>query len=412
MLEPISSLCRYFVVSCAVTLFLLSVCVSAGVYAQGTENYNAERQRAFQLINDSKFPEALPILEKLAATNSSDGQVMFGLGFARLVASKTIKDVAARKQARINARAALLRAQELGVKNELLEAVLNSLPPDGSGDEVSYSKIKEADEAMHEGEAFYSQGHLDKALAAYERALRLDPRLYEAALFAGDMYFKKGVMDKAGEWFARAIAINENRETAYRYWGDALLAQGKMDEARAKFIEAVIAQPYDRISWSGLIKWAQQNQVQLAHPRIEPPADVSPLKDGKMTINLDPKIFENKDDGSAAWMMYGITRAAWATSKFAKEYPTEKTYRHSLREEAEALRMVATSVKQQETDKKIKTLNPALATLVKLNDEGLLESFVLLAKANASIARDYEAYRQANRDKLRRYLVEYVTSGK
>ena len=43
---------------------------------------------------------------------------------------------------------------------------------------------------------------------------------------------------------------------------------------------------------------------------------------------------------------------------------------------------------------------------------GLLEAYVLLAKPDAGIARDYVEYRKNNRDKLRRYMNEYVTSEK
>ena len=36
--------------------------------------------------------------------------------------------------------------------------------------------------------------------------------------------------------------------------------------------------------------------------------------------------------------MYGLTRASWNTAEFAKNYPAEKQYRHTLKEEAAALR--------------------------------------------------------------------------
>jgi hypothetical protein len=141
------------------------------------------------------------------------------------------------------------------------------------------------------------------------------------------------------------------------------------------------------------------------------PTSVTPLKDNKMTINISPDSL-GKEDGSAAWLGYGLTRASWATQKFAKEFPGEKEYRHTLREEVDALRMVVESVKTQTKDKKIKTLDPSLARLVKLHDEGLLEAYILFARADQGIARDYFEYRKTNRDKLRRYLNEYVAAKK
>ena len=50
--------------------------------------------------------------------------------------------------------------------------------------------------------------------------------------------------------------------------------------------------------------------------------------------------------------------------------------------------------------------------LLKLHRAGLLEPFILFAKADQGIAQDYSAYRQANRAKLRQYLLEYVAPNK
>jgi hypothetical protein len=212
-------------------------------------------------------------------------------------------------------------------------------------------------------------------------------------------------MDKAGEWFAKAIAIDPNRETAYRYWSDAYLLDGKMTESRDKAIEAIIAEPYNRMSYIGLTQWAERNSVQLAHPKIEIPADISSSKQGEVNITLDPKLLSGAEDGSSAWLVYSITRASWRTGKFSKTFPKEKAYRHSLAEEVDALRMVIASVK---ADKKVKKLDESLANLMKVNDAGLLEAYILLARADDGIAQDYEEYRKTNREKLRRYLTDFV----
>lgn len=270
----------------------------------------------------------------------------------------------------------------------------------------SFSKNKEADAAMKEGESYFATQDWDKARAAYERAFKLDPTIYEAPLFIGDVYFQKKDMDKAGEWYAKAIAIDPNRETAYRYWSDAYLRIGKMTESRDKAADAIVAEPYNKLAYRGLLQWAQANKVQLAHPKIEIPADVSSSKPGEVNITLDPKMLEGKDDGSSAWLLYSITRANWRTEKFAKTFPNEKTYRHSLAEEAEALRMVVTTAK---ADKKIKKLDPSIANLIMLEDAGLLEAYILLARPDDGIVQDYEAYRKNNRDKLRRYVAEIIT---
>jgi hypothetical protein len=142
---------------------------------------------------------------------------------------------------------------------------------------------------------------------------------------------------------------------------------------------------------------------------VDVPANVT-QKDKNTTITLDPNIF-NKNDKSgavAAWMAYGIIRASWQT-EFTKQYPNEKTYRHSLKEEAAALRGALESVKNQKLDPK--NINPSLQILQKLESEGLLEAFVLLAMPDAGIAVDFPDYRKGNVEKLRRYVKTYVLTG-
>ncbi|HZS09823.1 MAG TPA: tetratricopeptide repeat protein [Blastocatellia bacterium] len=405
----LSSRLRRTVLSVAVVC-ALALGALPGTFAQDKFDYDAERKRAFDLLEQKKLGESLPILEKLYAANPSDVEVMARLMIGSFYFSAGVKDPEARKQARLRARGLAEKMKEMGGKNNTIDFILDSIPPDG-GDDGKFSTNKAVEEAMRDGEAAFASGDAKKALAAYAKALELNPKQYEAALFSGDVYFKDGKMDKAGEWFAKAVEIDPDRETAYRYWGDALLEKDKREEARAKFIEAVVAEPYSRLPWSGLIKWGQKYKVQLSHPRVETASSVSADKD-KTTLTLDINML-GKNDGSDAWLGYGITRALWINEKFAKEYPNEKKYRHSLREEVEALKTVADLASASLKDGKLKekSLDVSLANLLKLNKAGLLEAFVLLAKPDAGVVRDYEAYRRDHRDKLRQYLVEFVTAG-
>jgi tetratricopeptide (TPR) repeat protein len=405
------NLASSFSLAAFVCLLLLTQGIQLRV--SGQQLTEGPRVRAFRLFDEHKLIEALPLLEKLSLDYPNDPVVFEKLGFALLAKTQTLKDDGERKTIVARARQALLRSQELGNDSELLKAGLEGVEAlaASAGNKNKLSINADAEAAMIEGEQAYVSGDLDKAAAAYQRALKLDPHLYEAALYTGDMFFRKKDWDRAGEWFAKAIELNPNRETAYRYWGDALMmGQEKKEESRLKFVEAIVAEPYNRRSWVGLTQWGERYRIALAHPLIEPPTGVSALKDNKITITIDPKSLDKTGDGSSAWMVYGITRAAWATSKFAKEYPGQK-YRHSLREEAEALGRVAESVKQQVKDGNVKKLDAMIERVVKLYDDGMIEAFVLFAKANQGIAQDYDSYRSANRDKLRRYLLDYVSSG-
>ena len=356
-----------------------------------------------------------------AQMDPNDSVILSRLGFALYANTATEKDPALRQKLRDRARTTLLRCQSLGDNSNLTKATLDSLSGNDETN-VPYSNIKAAEAAIREGEEAFVRGDLDKALAAYKRALQIDPKLYDAALYAGDAEFKKGYMatdpqvrsdqfDKAGVWFAKAIAIEANRETAYRYWGDALDAQGKSAEARDKFVDAIVAQPYNRQSYVGLTQWADRNKVRLGHPNIQPPNSM-PAEGAQTTPSIDPKTLSS-NDGSNQWLRYSLARVAWAKADFFKNYPDEKVYRSSLKEEAAALRMVAEFASKDLKSGKIKALEPSLATLVKLNEAQFLEAYVLFAHPDdQGIVRDYASYRKTNSDKLKRYWLEIVVGAK
>lgn len=374
----------------------------------------AERQRAIDLYESQNMVAALPLLEKIAAANPNDVAVISRLGFALYATSVTEKDLAARQKMRARAKETLLRSRSLGDSSNLTNMILDALAsPDAT--QLPFSNIRAAEAAIREGEEAFVHGDMDKAIAAYKRALDSDPNLYDAALYAGDAEFKKAMnstdpqyrsthFDASGVWFTRAISINPNRETAYRYWGDALNAQGKTNEARDKFVDAIVAEPYGRSPYVGLTQWAQAHKVPVGHPRIVPPNSTT-TQGQTTTLNIDPRTL-NGNDGSNNWLMYDFTRMAWQKGDFFKNYPDEKAYRHSLKEEATALRMVAEACSKDLRSGKVKALEPSLDSLVQLNDAGFLEAFVLFARADQGIARDYAAYRKDNREKLRRYWLQ------
>lgn len=57
---------------------------------------------------------------------------------------------------------------------------------------------------------------------------------------------------------------------------------------------------------------------------------------------------------------------------------------------------------------KVKYSDQNLSNLVKLDDAGLLEPYILLIRADESIIEEYDAYRAKNRDKLKRFVFEYL----
>lgn len=393
------------------TLLVFLVCMFATIAAPATQAQTDDvaemRRRASELMKQTKYTEALPLLEKIAALQPSDGETQFYLGFALLGQAVNTKDNAARKALRVRGRNAFVKAKSLGFYEARLDALIQSLPEDGS-DNAGFSADAKANELMEEGEGLFSQGKPDEALKKYQQALELDPKLYHAALFSGDIYLQKQDFAQAETWYQKAIAIDPNRETAYRYSATPLMRQGKSAVARDRYVEAFIVEPYNRFARAGLVQWGEATQTVLAHPKIDIPTDVKFDEKGDAKVTFDTSSPLVGDDGSFAWVSYGLTRVSWHKAKFAEKFPDEKVYRHSLAEEADALRSV---VSMATTDKRTKQLSPSLAKLKKLDDDGLLEAYILMALPDQGIAQDHPAFLKQNRDKLRRYVVEYVLTG-
>ncbi|HZE70241.1 MAG TPA: tetratricopeptide repeat protein [Pyrinomonadaceae bacterium] len=395
----------------AVRLLLLSFISVASYSATGAQTPDglAEmKDKASALLKQTNYVEAVPLLEKIVLAEPNNAQAHYFLGSALLGQAANTKDETQRKALRMRSRSEFIRSKELGITEPNIDAMIQSLPLDGS-DAPAFSSNTPANALMDEGEALFSQGKLDEALKKYQKALELDPKLYHAALFCGDVFMQKGDFAQAEVWYQKAIGIDPNRETAYRYSATPLMKQGKTEAARERYVEAFITEPYNRFARAGLIQWAQATNTNLAHPKIDIPTNVTFDEKGNAKIDLDASALAGtKDDGSFAWISYGMTRSLWRKEKFAKTFPNERVYRHSLLEEADALRSV---VSLATTDKKTKTLSPSLARLKKLNDAGLLEAYVLLALADQGISRDHPAYLKDGRAKLRQYVNEYVLKG-
>ncbi len=369
-----------------------------------TNEAAALKIEAKALSDAQKLTEALPLYERLVQLTPQDPEVQMNLAFSLLGQAANTTDIYARKQLRIRARAAFVKAKELGDKPQLVLGMIEGLAPDGS-DSSGFSDNAEANKLMEKGEAAFSSGKMDEALAHYQNALKMDPHCYHAALFSGDVNMHKEDFAAAETWYQKAISIDPYVETAYRYSATPFMKQKKYDQARDRYVEAFIVDPYGRLSISGIIQWAESTSTSLGHPKIDiPKLEIG--SDGKTntTVNTNPL----NEDGSMAWMSYVTTREAWRKEKFAKQFPKEKAYRHSLFEEADALRSVVSMAKSL----KPKKLNEQIALLAKIDQDGMLEAYVLMAIPDAGIARDHRAYLSAHRDKLRQYVASYVIGKK
>ncbi len=387
-----------------VLLTALGLALNPCLYGQNNSG-DETRKKAFELFRQDKHIEALPLFEELALKSPDDRDVLLGLGVCLVAEATSLDDQDAATKERLRARQVLLKAKKLGQNAALLENLLQTIPEDGV---VKYANTP-ADQAMRAAEAAFSRRDFDEAIKNYSKVLEQDPKNYDAVLFTGDTYFAKKDWTQAGVWYQKAIDLDPNRETAHRYYADMLLTNGDVSNSRTRFIQAVVAEPYNPITWRGLKYWADTNKLELKRVHIDVPNNVTQKDEKNITITIDPK---GPEETSSAWLIYGLSKANWHGEEFKKHFPEEKQYRHSLLEEADALTAAATVWTESSSDPKKKVSStpkdPNLITLLKLHQANMIEPYVLLNAADEGIAQDYAGYREKNRERLVQYLSEFV----
>jgi tetratricopeptide (TPR) repeat protein len=383
------------------------ICLCLAVTAGWAQN--DEAARADTLWTQGKKLDALPLYEDLAKAHPNEQVYFWRLADCLSAESVQLSDPAQVKAIRVRERDAAKRAIALGNTFEYVRQMATLDP-----DKPLFSGIDSPGKALlEEAEKAYTAGGFPAAMAKYEAAAEADGKLYEAPLFAGDTAYVQKDLPTAAHWFARAIAIDPDRETAYRYWGDAIFKLGNDPAAaKEKFIDAIVAEPYSKFAWQGLNQWAQIEKAVVLAPKIDRPA--APVVDPKNPKNINvPMDFGATDDkqhpGASAWMIYSLYRASYREGIFQKDFPNEKEYRHTLKEEDAALTMVANDIKEKKIDPSM--LDESLRNLMELSNAGMLDCWILINGADDGIAKDYDAYRGGHRQLLHDYMERFVAHG-
>ena len=385
----------YIVIVLLAFLFCLSPNAAVRVFAQQTsqQEKNSIREKALDLVRQNRYLDAFPLLEKVAPLFPEDKEVWAHYGIAILARSSTLAASGERKSERVKGYNVLMKAKQLGTDNVVALNLLDQLPEDG-GEDDNFGGSPEFEKNLREGEAFFGRGEYDKAFAAYEKAYKINPKSYEAALFLGDSLYASEKYKESETWFAKAVEIEPNREQAYRFWGDALMNQKKTLEARDKFVEAFIAEPFSRMPIDRIGRWIGETQTKAASVTIIPPGN-EPTGD----VTIDEKLLK-VDDGTIAWKVFNETRKAQIIAAGGSA--------DSLSNVAAAYRKVADAFRTNLKTGKVKYPDQSLTNLVKLDDAGLLEPYLFFTRPSENIIESYNEYRAKNRDKLKRFFIEYM----
>jgi tetratricopeptide (TPR) repeat protein len=373
---------------------------------------DSEYDAAMVFFDQYQYHLAMPRLEQLYTRLPKDAVLLYRLGVCLIMESIHPDG----KEMRARARGLLENAKKRGLESEMLEYYLEVIPEDG-GESDCFSKREEIEKTLTEAEINFALRDFQNCIGLYAKTMEMDPTNYEAVLYIGDSYYADGQYIEAIEWFERATKVDPDKETAWRYWGDCLINLGKKDESRVKIIDALIAEPYNRLSWSGvynLIELIKRESKRSDFGHITPDIQRPQRLEVSEKIVVAEKISDDSNDdnekyppdGTDAWSYYYDVVSEWRSGKFKEKYPDEEEYRHTLEEEMESLELVAAKVNEDIIKGRVKSddLNPGIKTLLELQASGLLEPYILFNLADNGIIKDYSSYRESNRDKLEQYL--------
>jgi hypothetical protein len=180
-------------------------------------------------------------------------------------------------------------------------------------------------------------------------------------------------------------------------------SKADMEGARTKAIQAVVAKPYNPVTWRYLEQWANMNYVKFRRVHVNVPK----VPEGRGS-KTEVRINVQADAIGTAWLYYSLSRLLWRGDKFKQQYPHEEDYRHSLAEETDALRAAVEAWSNATDGNRSARPDSNLALLLKISQADMIECYVLLSAPDEGIVKDYAEYREKNRLKLEQYLSQFV----
>jgi tetratricopeptide (TPR) repeat protein len=308
------------------------------------------------------------------------------------------------------------KALRLGQTEPILGSIQRGFAEDGTLIEPgagAYSALPEVDALLRKGEQAFGKNQRDEASRYYLKALALEPDNYLALLWMGDNFFADGQLSVSAEWFEKAVKTKPDVETAHRYLADTLVRQNRPG-ALEQYIEAVVAEPYNKYARHALTRFAERASLQARLlPRF--PIEAVSLEGTTMKVVPHPdEPYKTYVDTVFVWRLSSLLEEPERKELIARARSGDSAEdRHqlfmlenarkkrTLAEEVDALRQM-TAVRTEDPKWK-----PRLEVLESLDLEGLLEAFALMDRADDGLSEAYPAYRAEHRAELRRYLRRY-----
>ena len=127
------------------------------------------------------------------------------------------------------------------------------------------------------GNSLLSDGHLDQAIARYQRALALWSGSADALAGLGNASFQKGQIDEAINDYKKALEITPKFAAGHNNLAFCFLSQGRLDEAIGEYQKAIELQPGSPMYQTGLGNaFFQKGQINLAIVQYQKALEIDP----------------------------------------------------------------------------------------------------------------------------------------
>ena len=182
---------------------------------------------------------------------------------------------------------------------------------------VTLSQTQYAEIYFRQGFDRYKQGEYQKALADYNQAIRLNPKLAVAYFYRSLVYRKQGEYEKALAELNQVIRLNPKFALAYAVRGTIYSQQGEYEKALAEINQAIQLDPKLAVAYNNR-GWTYYNQGK--HKKA--------LTDYNQAIQLDPELadaYNNRgwtyyNQGKYEKALADYNQATQLNPKFAAAY--------------------------------------------------------------------------------------------
>jgi len=148
------------------------------------------------------------------------------------------------------------------------------------GDDVALPAVKNVAEAkalLDKGNELYTMGHYEQAVAHFDEAIRLHPRLAGAWAAKGLACSALGRDQEAIRCYDESLRINPRDAAVWDDKGNSLFALGRLEGALNCFNEALIVNPRDERAWYNMgICLANLGRPEEALARCNKATDLDP----------------------------------------------------------------------------------------------------------------------------------------